>query len=308
MSIATRPLAGLVVNLSISQSDDTLKHGYPTWQVNRVTLQFLAALFGQGASVVFGHDWREDGVMEAVYGFALQMQSPIPLTADAAQAEGQPLLRNLLPWPDTPRLSQEEQEQLSTTLKVESGGLPEELRLFDAAARAAGPTDPSYSYLRARGLTFLRHRLTNLCNARLCIGGPRSGSQGRYPGLIEEALLAVQQNKPLYLASLLGGASEQIIAAVEGRAMPDDFCPPAEIMQLYQQPPVAEDNIEVNPDRTIDRDATWRAFSEAGSARIAEINGLSLVENNELLRTPVVERAIELVLKGLSRIRLAQEE
>ncbi|HTR35014.1 MAG TPA: hypothetical protein VMH80_03880 [Bryobacteraceae bacterium] len=306
MSTATRPLAGLVVNLSISQSDDTLKHGYPTWQVNRVTLQFVAALFGQGVSVVFGHDWREDGVMEAVHGFALQMQPPVPLTADAAGAEGQPIMRNLLPWPDAPRLTQEEQEQLSTTLKVESADLPEGLRQFDAAARAAGPTDPRYTYLRARGLTFLRHRLTDLCHARLCIGGPRSGSQGRYPGLVEEALLAFQHNKPLYLASLLGGASEQIVAAVEGREMPADFCPPAEIVQLYRQPPVAEDNADLNSDRTIDRDAVWREFSEAGSARIAQNNGLSADENHELLRTPVVERAIELVLIGLSRIRQAQ--
>jgi hypothetical protein len=305
MSTATRPLAGLVVNLSISQSDDSLKHGYPTWQVNRVTLQFVAALFGQGVSVIFGHDWRDDGVMEAVHGFALQMQSPVPLTAPA-QTEGQPLMRNLLPWPDAPRLTQEEQEQLSVTLKVESAGLPEELRPFDSEVRAAGPNDPRYAYFRARGLTYLRHRLTDLCHARLCIGGPRSGSQGRYPGLVEEALLAVQQNKPLYLASLLGGASEQIVAAVEGAAMPEDFCAPTRINQLYQHPPANENNPGTRADRIIDRDAIWREFVEAGRGRIVQNNGLSIEENNELLRTPVVERAIELVLTGLSRIRPAQ--
>jgi len=305
MTAVNRPLAGLVVNLSVSQSDDTLKHGYPTWQVNRVTLQFVAALFGQGASVIFGHDWREDGVMEAVHGFALQMQPPVPLTVEAAQAEAQPLMRNLLPWPDAPHLTQEEQEQLSTTLKVESGGLPEELRQFDAEVVAAGPNDPRYAYLRARGLTYLRHRLTDLCHARVCLGGPRSGSQGRYPGLVEEALLAVQGNKPLYLASLLGGASEQIVTAVEGRPMPEEFCPTALIEQLYQHPPVIENNPGTRDDRAIDRNAIWREFSEAGPGRIAQNNGLSTEENNELLRTPVVERAIELVLTGLSRIRAA---
>jgi hypothetical protein len=308
MSTATRPLAGLVVNLSISQSDDTLKHGYPAWQVNRVTLQFVAALFGQGASVIFGHDWREDGVMQTVHGFALQMQAPVPLTAEAAQAEGQPLMRNLLPWPDTPRLTQEEQEQLSTALKVETAGLPEQLRPFDAEVRAAGPADPRYAYLRARGLTYLRHRLTDLCHARVCLGGPRSGSQGRYPGLVEEALLAVQQNTPLYLASLLGGASEQIVAAVEGTGMPEDFCAPTRIAQLYEHPPINEANPDSAADRIIDRDAIWRAFSEMGRERIARNNGLSVEENNELLRTPVVERAIELVLAGLSRIRPTQGE
>jgi hypothetical protein len=302
---ATRALAGMVVNLSISESDDTLKHGYPTWQVNRVSLQFVAALFGQGAGVIFGHDWREDGVMEAVHGFALQMQPPVSLTAEAAQAEAQPFMRNLLPWPDVPRLSHDEQDQLSTTLTVESSGLPEELLQFEGQGRAAGPGAPLYLYLRARGLTLLRHRLTNLCHARLCIGGPRSGSQGRYPGLIEEALIAVQQNKPLYLASLLGGASEQIVAAVEGKAMPENFCAPAPIGQLYQQPPVIENAPGTVADRTIDRDSVWREFSTAGHAGIAQNNGLSVEENTELLHTPVVERAIELVLTGLSRIRAA---
>lgn len=302
---ATRPLAGMVVSLSISESDDTLKHGYPPWQVNRVTLQFVAALFGQGAGVIFGHDWREDGVMEAVHGFALQMQPPVPLTEEAAQAEAQPLMRNLLPWPDVARLSHDEQEQLSTTLTVESCGLPEELRQFDGEARTAGSGAPMYTYLRARGLTFLRHRLTDLCHARLCVGGPRSGSQGRYPGLVEEALIAVQQNKPLYLASLLGGASEQIVAAIEGREMPENFCATVPIGQLYQQPPVNENDPGTVADRTIDRDAIWRLFSEAGREGFAQNNGLSVDENKELQRTPVVERAIELVLTGLSRIRAA---
>jgi hypothetical protein len=302
MSTPTRPLTGLTVSLSISKSDDSLKLGYPEWQVNRVTLQFVAALFGQGASIIFGHDWREDGVMEAVHGFALQMRPPVPLTAEAAQAEAQPLMRNLLPWPDAPRLSQEEQDELSTTLKVETAGLPEDLRAFDGAAHAAGPDDPRYAYLRARGLTHMRHVLTDLCQARLCIGGPRSGSQGRYPGLVEEALLALQHNKPLFLVSLLGGASEQLVAAVEGAGMPEDFCPPTRIGELYEQR-----RAEVNPgraaDETIDRADVWRAFSEMGTEGIAQRNGLSSEENHELLRTPVVERSIELILTGLSRIQ-----
>ena len=77
-----------------------------------MTLQLVAATFGQGASVVFGHDWREDGVMEAVYGFARQVQPPVPLSSDSATAEAQPILRNLLPWPDNPHLPERDLEQL----------------------------------------------------------------------------------------------------------------------------------------------------------------------------------------------------
>ena len=66
MNPMRRPLSGCVVNLSISESDDSLGRGFPGWQVNRVSLQVVVALFGQGVGVVFGHDWREDGVMEVV--------------------------------------------------------------------------------------------------------------------------------------------------------------------------------------------------------------------------------------------------
>jgi hypothetical protein len=305
MTTANRPLAGLVVNLSLSESDDSAKRGFPAWQVNRVMLQFVTALFGQGASIVFGHDWREDGVMEAVHGFALQMQPQVPLSPEAAAAELQPLLRNILPWPDSPRLSEEEQEQLRPTLKVEPAGLPKELQQFDNDAQTAGPNSPLYAYLRARGLTFLRHKLNSVCHVRLCVGGRRSGSQGRYPGVIEEALLAVQQNKPLFVAGILGGASEQVVEAVEGREMPEDFCGPTPIQRLYQQPPVNETNVDTYADRVVDRTAVWREFAETGKRQLAERNGLTIEENHELLHTSVVERAIELVLIGLSHIQAA---
>src|SRR5262249_52500545 len=116
MSPAHRPLSGCMVNLSISESNDSATRGFPSWQVNRVTLQFVAALFGQGASVVFGHDWREDGVMEAGYGFARQAQPPVPLSARSTAGEAQPILHNLLPWPDSPYLPERDMERLSATL------------------------------------------------------------------------------------------------------------------------------------------------------------------------------------------------
>lgn len=301
MTAGVRPLAGITVNLSVSESGDSLRRGFPSWQVNRVTLHFIAALFGQGAAAVFGHDWREDGVMEAVHGFALQMQS-LAMGEDAAA----PLLRNLLPWPDVPRLSQPEREQLSTTLVVETAGLPEELRPFDERARTAGPGDTVYDYLRARGLTFLRHKLNGACDARICIGGRTSGSQGRYPGVVEEALLALRRRKPLYLAGLLGGAAEQIADAVEGAKMPDAFCERGNVERLYKELSAAEQDVHSRADRTIDPAAVWREFSDAGRESISETNGLSVRENDELMRTPAVERAIELVLIGLSRIRRRQ--
>jgi hypothetical protein len=302
VTITHRPLAGCVVNLSISESDDSTERGFPYWQVNRVTLQLVAALFGQGASVVFGHDWREDGVMEAVYGFARQVQPPVPLSPANAAAEAQPLLRNLLPWPDKPVLPERDLEQLSSTLRVESVGLPQELQPFDAKARRAEPDNRLYRYIRARGLTFLRHRLNDACHVRLCLGGRRSGSAGRYPGVIEEAFLAVTDKKPLYLASILGGATEQVVDAIEGKQIREDFCRPTPLQGLYDDPPVRELDGATYDDRVIDRAVVWKQFAGTGREKLAASNGLKIEENDELLHTPAIDRAIELVLIGLSRL------
>jgi hypothetical protein len=297
-----RPLAGCIVNLSISAGDDSTLRGFPLWQVNRTTLQLVAALFGQGASIVFGHDWRDDGVMEAVYGFARQVQGPVPLSPANSGADVQPLLRNLLPWPAKPRLSQQDLEQLSSTLRVESAGLPQELQPFEQEARRTEPNNPLYRYIRARALTFLRHRLNDVCHVRLCLGGRRSGFAGRYPGVIEEALLAVTVEKPLYLASFLGGATEQVVDAIEGKPMTEDFCRPSPLQELYNAPPVKESDPATHSDRVIDRVAVWGAFAKTGHEKLAAKNGLTVDENEELLHTPVVDRAIELVLTGLSRV------
>jgi hypothetical protein len=297
VSEGSRPLAGRAVNLSISESNDSAGRGFPKWQVNRVTLQTVAALFGQGVSVIFGHDWREDGVMEAVYGFARQAQPPVPLPEADARATGQPMLRNLLPWPDTPHLPGQDLERLASTLRVESAGLPEHLVRYQDEARHAGPGSPLYSYLRARALTHLRHGVTALCDARICFGGRESGAEGRYPGVVEEALLAVRNRRPLYLASFLGGAAAQLVQAIDRRKLPDAFCPPAPVQNLYRNPPIAEDG---GPDLVVDRAAVWEEFGELLEKKPA--NRLTEHENDELMHTPVIDRALELILTGLSRI------
>jgi hypothetical protein len=190
---------------------------------------------------------------------------------------------------------------LRSTLRVEPAGLPNELRAFDEEGRRAVPDSAIYRYLRARGLTFLRHRLNDACHVRLCIGGRRSGFDGRYPGVIEEAMMAVEEGKPVYLASFLGGATKQIVDAIEGKEIADDFSNPAPLQDLYGRPPVAELDERTRNDRVIDGIAVWRTFAEVGREKLAAANGLTVAENDELHHTPVIDRTIELVLNGVSR-------
>lgn len=281
MNEFARPLAGISVGVSISENEDTPQRGFPPWQVNRVTLQVVAALFSQGASVVFGHDWREDGVMEAVHGFAQQVQAPVPLSRTDKEATPQPLLRNLVAWPDGPFLKEPELERLSTTLRVELAGLPKELEDVASRAQKEGPNGLLYRFVRAVALSTLRQRLNEISNARLCLGGRRSRFAGRYPGIIEEALFALRSKKPLYVTGLLGGASKQIVDAMEGADMPDDFCPASDLQALFSKPPIPYYPTFL-ADFPKERHELWEEFRESGLEKLTNLNKLTPAENEEL--------------------------
>jgi len=85
--------------------------------------------------------------------------------------------------------------------------------------------------------------------------------------------------------------------------MTDDFCRPTPLQGLYEAPVVKESDGTTRDDRVIDRGTVWKAFAEGGCEKIAATNGLTMEENDELFHTPVVDRAIELVLIGLSRLK-----
>lgn len=293
---SVRPLSGVSVNLSISESEHSLDRGFPRWQVNRITVEVSSALLGQGASVIFGHDWREDGVMEAIYGLARQMQDTSGLLLRANMI-------NVLPWPDRPSLDSHLLDHLKGTLRIESPSLPLELNAHGREFAGGDPKSPTYQYIRARGLTHLRHRLNALSQARICLGGRQAGWAGRYPGIVEEALLALDAGKPLYISGLFGGAAADVIDAIRGGIMPDDFCRNPAIQAVYHSPPIREADDTTAADRVVDPGAVWTFFREAGPSALAATNGLTVEENGRLFDAATLEGLIELILVGLGRVR-----
>lgn len=290
----SRPLSGLVVNISVSESEESAALGFPRWQVNRVTVQFAAALLGQGAAVAFGHDWREDGVMQAIYGYARQIRGPV--SSDAG-----PMLWNLLAWPDRPTLSSEILEEVRPILHVENVGLPPVLENVVERALAEGPDSALARYCRARGLTWLRRRLNVVSHARICIGGRTAGFGGRYPGVAEEALLAIEEGKPLYLVGLLGGAAQGVIDAMVGKPAPQLPIDPV-LSAMYADPPIAETSDDAR-DRRYEPELLWGMFSEAGRQAL-QVNGLPPEGNDELVTTGSIDRAIHLILAGLAKVQV----
>ena len=270
------------LGISISASEDTAGLGLDIHEVNRAVLQISEAVLGQGARVVFGHDWRPDGVMETVLTFAMGYHR-----RPAFEDGGAPMT-NFLAWPDRASLSADRRKHYEGMLDVIE---------FDQPALPDGvmvpPGKEANLLLRVMALTEMRTVMASKCTARICAGGPTSGSQGLCAGIFEEAALSAKLNKPIYVTSLFGGAGAQVVRALSGRPMTKPVTTPKpEISAVLENVGLPTDASEYE---TILKDKGLKGLSED--------NGLSIDQNQQLFAAQSLSEVIGWVLHGLSQLK-----
>ena len=201
------------VGISVSPCADATRIGYDERQINRIVIRMAQYFLDRNMRVIFGHDWREDGVMRAVANFAEAVAARRAETreeeSDNWQPENreEPRMLNVVPTGRAPlsRTAREAQRL--------SGGVLEVIPLNAVEESVHEPVTvyqhKHHDKVRARELTTLRREITKRLDpgCRVCLGGKTSGYEGRKPGVQEEAQMALEYNKPLYLMGGFGGAT-----------------------------------------------------------------------------------------------------
>lgn len=286
-----RPLEQMTVGLSISESSDTREYGYSQDAINRVVIRLSERLLGHGAVVVFGHDWRSDGVMAAVSRLALRYCN---ITDEKIT------MINLLPWPDRPSISQDTLKELSPTLDVRQPGLPDELKHFTDKYDELESTEQLW--LRARALTHMRRSIAETVDAQVCFGGRTSTSSGRFPGIVEEAFLVSKADKPVFLSGVLGGAAKKIITAISS---PSDWSD--ELVQTRDDVKQAfdkhQDTANSTADALLDPSPIREHFTRTMSISDMQARcSLTQADLSTLWRTSTTEEAMTLTIRGLRKL------
>ncbi|MCY4589991.1 MAG: hypothetical protein OXE86_05375 [Alphaproteobacteria bacterium] len=217
------------VGISVSPCEDAAKIGYDDRQINRIVIRMAQYFLDHDMRVIFGHDWREDGVMQAVADFAAVVAARTAVDIEEQQEEeqrheyvgiGKYRMVNLVATPAealSPAAveAREESKEFLAVLSVD------EIRDSAGWQRNLGTKSVEIDWVRglqvpegrAGKLTALRAWITALLapGCRICLGGKMRGYQGSEPGVIEEAGLALKRRKPLYLLGGLGGATKAFI-------------------------------------------------------------------------------------------------
>lgn len=144
----------------------------------------------------------------------------------------------------------------------------------DSEAQEVGGREAADSLTAARG------HLTMTCDARLVLGGQRTEFQGHMPGVVEETILAIRSERPVFVAGGFGGAAGDI-ARVLGLD-PDDW------LRL--------------PDGSDRPDLRQLVSAVAESAWSPTDNGLTVEQNQQLAVSYRASEVASLVIHGMTKL------
>ncbi len=285
-----------IIGLSISDSPDLPINGLTKHHLLDAMIEFYRYILTSKARIAYGGDLRKGGFTQKLFD----------LTREYTKIEENPENRviNYLSWPYYRDLTEKEDAELIDVAVIKKIDLPEDIKEF--TEKVIDKEKPEDRYLIARALTKMRKEMNNAIQCRIFIGGNITKFGGRYPGLIEEAYLALKSEKPIYLIGAFGGASKVIIEAIKGNK-PKILSLEEQIKnsnykefvnffnkQLIDHPQIEKEMIDYNK--------LLKFFQEIGKKGLN--NGLNEEENNQLFNTIYIKEMVSLVLKGLSRLKL----
>jgi hypothetical protein len=201
-------LAGVRLAISVSESVDLGRLGLTETHFRLAIGEIARLVLVGGGALAYGGHLDPTGytmfLVDELQRYARRKDRPLLIC---------------LAWPEHRRLKLSELKARSRAL-----GLFGEIACLDPDGNAVDPAadrtedaapveDPT---TRSRALTGLRRYMRGRTQGRVILGGRRHGFAGRYPGLIEEVMiaLAAPDPQPLYLAAGFGGVTADIVRAL----------------------------------------------------------------------------------------------
>ena len=324
-------LAEQVIAFSISYERETLlARGMGYDHLRELLIRLARPLLRWRINVAYGGNWRrsEQNFTFELLNLIADEQADNSLGgADTSHAIGR--LYNHSSWPNYLEVTPKVEAQWINSCRVirvtqqQAGFTEDEVVSDDDAKWKMKTRDPRTIFNAAATLSAMRRRMMNATEilvpdvpaskipavaARILLGGGVERYSGFVPGIFEEALVTLEQNKPTYLLGGFGGAAEVLADAILGTG--DD--PPAQFTVAWHK----EHNERLSD--LLDSAEQFRPPEHfRSSAKLLDdlftfvlnarkdlsktLNtGLDPVDTRELLTTRDIATAVRLVRKGLA--------
>lgn len=282
-------LSNRKVAISVSINEDLEKLGFSEQHLNDISIEIARYIIGNEGIALYGGDLRVGGFTNHFSELSNQYKKP-----------NDKKLRfiNYFVFPNTNYLTREvridfQSKQIGIkeipTPKSISINKGEEYKPFD---------NINDRYVLCECLREMRTQMAKDCDARILVGGKINNYLGYMPGVIEEALYAILEKKPIYLVGGFGGATEKFIRLIKGEnvvELSNDYQYNTDFLKKYKE--FVSDKYEY-----FDYESIAQKVSHFNLEELSKLNKLSLEENEILFSTKNIHEILYLIMKGLRTI------
>lgn len=281
------------VGISIS---DVPGNGFTNYHIHADYLVRLAQdlarhLLARSATLLYGGDLRPDGFTEFILDEAKILKDRLEGT--------EPHAENHLAWPlyvSDPKMTawRARYHQVMETFEHD---IPNDVADDLDKGTFLPPNSPRNSYIWSRSLTEMRVNSISASTARICAGGKFSGYKGKMPGVLEEIILAFNEQKPIFLLGAFGGVVGDVCKILLTSDVPETL---TENWQISHNEGYSDlQDLARSHGHASDYEAITASIRSLRVSELASHCGLEEVEYKRLMESPFVDECVYLILKGL---------
>lgn len=260
---------GWAIGLSVSHSEDLARYGVTDTHVNMALAEIARAVLIAQSRLVYGGHLDDNGytvfLTREIQRFGRRNR---PFTGYVPF----PVHRKMKTRKITDRI--EDLSVLGTYVFLDETG-----DVMDPLTDRGSKAERVSKGMERRALTAARETMARNVDARVALGGQRTGFKGRLPGVVEETIYAIRDRKPVFIAGGFGGVAADIAVALG----------------------IDRDNwLNVDPSAAYLDELKDTA---AAAGWIPGSNGLTDEENQQLAITYRASEIASLIVAGLSRLK-----
>jgi len=260
----------------------------------RLAQDLARHLLARSATLIYGGDLRPDGFTEFILDEAAILKERI--------GEELPKIENHLAWPL--HVSEPEivswRARYSQVMKTFEHKIPNDVSAGIASDVFLPPNTPNNSYIWSRCLTEMREQSIASSTVRICAGGKLFGYKGKMPGVLEEIVLAVNLEKPLFLLGAFGGVVGSVCYVLLNKDVPEVL---TEEWQIHHNAGYSDVQALAKPHgNECDYRAVAETIQKANVSDLASRCGLSEDEYVRVMGTPFIDECLHLIMKGLKNM------
>lgn len=278
------------IAISVSDCEDIEELGFSKIHQQDIILEVTRYLIINGATLIYGGDLRAQGY---TFMFSEIVQQYIH------EPENKKYYKNYFSFPIYVDMTRKHKLDFKKN-GVAIINIPPPKHLDVNKNEFYIPNTHENLFIWAESLTEMRKKMSADSDARIFMGGIKSNFKGKYPGLLEEAIISLQNDTPTYFIGAFGGVTKCIISAIQKKKS-------EELTEAWQRS--ANDKYSEFIDfynnkegiSKIDYEKNLELLNNYSLEKLSKNNGLDVEDNLRLFETIHFPEIIYLILKGLNK-------